>query len=116
MSLAGGIDAARAALMEWFNNAKSDLEGEQRAAALLTVAQSKIQEGERQIDHLKSELASLREERAAFETSVQTQLEELHQRVGTLVTGAETWLIPTLAKHAAALQRRMRRLSPIRKR
>jgi SAM-dependent methyltransferase len=78
------------------------------------VAQSKNEEQERQIDHLKSELASLREERAAFEMSVQTQLEELHQRVGTLVTGAETWLIPTLAKHAAALQRRRRRLGPIR--
>ena len=90
------------------------LEGERRAAALLAVAQSEIDERERQIDHLKSELASLREERAAFETSLQTQLEELRQRLGTLETGAETWLIPTLAKHAAALQRRRRRLGPIR--
>jgi hypothetical protein len=108
------INAARAALMEWLNNAKSDLEAEQRTAALLAVALSTIEERERQIDHPNSELASLREERAAFEMSVQTQLEELHQRVGTLVTGAETWLIPTLAKHAAALQRCRRRLGPIR--
>jgi chromosome segregation ATPase len=138
----GEIDAARAALMQWFDEIKSDLvarcrederlislyavqltklvndvrseamEGERRAAALLAIAQSEIDERERQIDHLKSELASLREERAAF--SLQTQLEELRQRLGKMETGAETWLIPTLAKHDAALQRRVRRLGPIR--
>jgi hypothetical protein len=51
---------------------------------------------------------------ATLTASVQTQLEEFYQRVGTLVTGAGRWLIPTLAKHAAALQRRKRRLRPIR--
>jgi hypothetical protein len=140
----GEIDTARAELTQWFDNAKSDLvarcredeqlisqyavqltklvndlqseatEGERRAAALLGVAQSEIDERERQIGHLKSELASLRGEWAVFETSVQTQLEELRQRVGTLVTGAETWLIPTVAKHGAALQRRRRHLGPFR--
>ena len=138
------IDAAQASLIQWLNEAKSDLaarcregeqlisqyavqltqlvndvwseatEGERRAAALLAVAQSEINEREQQIDHLKSELALLREERAAFETLVRTQLEELRQRLGTLETGAETWLIPTLAKHSAALQRRRKRFGLIR--
>ena len=64
-------------LTQLVNDVRSEAtEGERRAAALLAVAQSGIDERERQIDHLKSELALLREERAAFKTLVRTQLEE----------------------------------------
>ena len=101
-------------LTQLVNDVRSEAtEGERRAAALLAVAQSEINEREQQIDHLKSEFALLREEQAAFETLVRTQLEELRQRLGTLETGAETWLIPTLAKHSAALQRRRKRFGLI---